>query len=145
MQQSKVHRKSINMARLLVFLVLIKEINGITFRTFNTRAECPDGDATSSTEIASKYCIAGTGKWASSEYSCREKKVMITTYKNSKDCALTPNNTTIVKISEISAMDKCIKLGKGWVFYDCSNSNSIAPSTMNVFLLLSVIIMLCSL
>ena len=98
-------------------------VQSITFMTYSNRANCPNKPE-STIVLASKSCVAGRGEWSSSTYQCREKNVILTTYKNSYDCGLTPGNDTIIQTTEIALMDKCIKLGKGFVLYDCSQGHS---------------------
>jgi len=62
-------------------------------------------------------------------YECYEKKVILTAFQNSPDCGLTPNSNTTVHRTEIALQDKCIKLGKGYVFYDCS---AATPATRTI-------------
>ena len=111
------------MMRLLLLFASFNLAKSIYFMTYKNRFDCPDVPLSTSV-LSSNSCVSGTGKYQSSQYQCREKKVVITTYQNSHDCGLTPgNNTIVIETTEIAAMDKCIKMGKGFIFYDCSIGN----------------------
>ena len=113
------------MFQLIVFLMGIFAAQSIEFTTYASRTDCNDPwKTTSRTIIASNACTAGTGKYGSSRWTCFEKKIMLTTFTNSPDCGLTPNNETVVTATEIAVMDKCIQLGRSWLFYDCSEATT---------------------
>ncbi len=113
------------MFQLVVFLMGIFAAQSIEFTTYASRTDCNDPwKTTSRTIIASNACTAGTGKYGSSRWRCFEKKIMLTTFTNSPDCGLTPNNETVVTATEIAVMDKCIQLGRSWLFYDCSEATT---------------------
>ena len=124
----------------IVLFCLLVTCHSITFTTYKDRASCPKPDtATSTTVLASKSCVAGTGIYGSSRYQCLEKKVVLTTFTNNPDCGLTPSNNTVITTVDVAAADKCIQLGKGWVFYDCSGTVKSSLSWVVVAAIICVV------